>query len=139
VGQASNRPREWDPNAAGYGRRYGSAFAEHVVAITLQDGVALGLDEDNRYFNSGERGFGRRLAYALTSPFLARHSDRSRSLSFSALGGAAGGSLIQQIWQPASTGEMTNAARTFGLTFAFRAGMDVVREFAPRRLGAFLR
>jgi hypothetical protein len=140
VDQAIDQPRKWGQGGDGYGLRYGSAFAEHVIDATLTDGLALGLDEDNRYFNSGAHSFGRRLEYALTSPFLARHSDRSRSISVSGIGGAAGASLIQQIWQPGSiSAGMTNAGRTFGLTFAFRAGMDVVREFAPRSVGNFLR
>jgi hypothetical protein len=140
VDQAIAQPRKWGQGGEGYGLRYGSAFAEHVIDATLTDGFALGLNEDNRYFNSGAHRFGRRLEYALTSPFLARHSDRSRSISYSAVGGAAGAALIQQIWQPGSTSaEMTNAARSFGLTFAFRAGMDIVREFAPRAVGNFLR
>jgi hypothetical protein len=136
--QAIDRPREWGQGAIGYGRRYGSDFAEHVIATTLQNGFALGLDEDNRYFNSGAHGFGRRLRYALTSPFLARHSDGSRSLSLSALGGVAGASAIQQVWQPRSTADFGNAARTFGVTFAFRVGLDVAREFAPRKLRALI-
>ena len=139
VDQATDRPREWGQGSEGYGRRIAAIYGRDVVVATLQDGSALALDEDNRYFRSGEAGFARRLEYSLTSPFLARRSDGSRTLSYSALGGVAGGSLIQQIWQPPSTEHPGNAARTFSLTFAFRAGLDVVREFAPRKLGAFVR
>jgi hypothetical protein len=138
IDQAIDRPREWGQGGLGYARRYGSDFAEHVIATTLQNGFAVGLDEDNRYFNSGAHGFGRRLRYALTSPFLARHSNGSRSLSLSALGGVAGASAIEQIWQPRSTATFGNAAIIFGGTFALRAGVDVLREFAPRKLGALL-
>jgi hypothetical protein len=34
---------------------------------------------------------------------------------------------------------MNQAARSIGLTFAFRAGMDVVREFTPRAFGVIIR
>lgn len=134
IDQAASRPGEWGQGTAGYGHRFGNYFALNAIGTTLQDGLALGLDEDNRYFNSGRRGFGRRLGYAVMSPFLARHSNGSRSISISALGGFAGASLIEQSWQPPSTDHIGNAARSFGLTFAFRVGIDIVREFAPRRV-----
>jgi hypothetical protein len=139
IDQAKNRPMEWRQGALGYERRFGNALARSVIANTLQHGLALGLDEDDRYFNSGQRGFGRRLGYAITSPLLARHSDKSRSLSISAIAGVAGASLITQIWQPRSTSRMGNAARSFGLTFAFRAAIDVWRELTPRVAGAIMR
>jgi hypothetical protein len=137
--QLRDHPKEWGEGSLGYGRRFGNDFATHIVTTSLQNGLALGLGEDDRYFSSGERGFGHRLAYALTSPLLARRSDGSRTIALSALGGAAGGALVQQVWQPRSTSHMSNAARSFGLTFAFRAGLDFAREFAPRAFGAFFR
>ncbi len=139
VNQWANRPAEWRAGAAGYGRRFSDAFARNIIGNTLQDGLALKLDEDNRYFNSGQRGFVRRLGYAVASSLLARHSNGSRSPSISALGGVAGASLIGQIWQPRSASNIGYAARSFGLTFAFRAGIDVVREFAPRPVEAVVR
>jgi hypothetical protein len=139
LGQWENRPREWGQGAAGYGLRYRDSFARNSIVATLQDGLALGLDEDNRYFTSGEHGLKRRLEYVLTSPFLARHSDGSRTLSISALGGVAAGSLIQQAWQPPSTAYMGNAVRSFALTFAFREGLHFFREFAPRRMAEMFR
>ena len=137
--QWRNHPKEWGQGSLGFERRFGNDFAAHIVTSTLQHGFAWGLGEDNRYFNSGEHGFGHRLLYALSSPLLARHVDGSRSISVSALAGVAGGSLIEQAWQPPSTSRMGNAARSFGLTFAFRAGLDFAREFAPRALGALVR
>jgi hypothetical protein len=116
IGHARNRPREWEQGFLGYRRRLGDAYAQRVIGTTLQHGFAAALHEDNRYFNSGKRGFGRRFAYAFTSPFLARHDDGSRSLSVSAIGGVAGASMIGQIWQARSTS-----------------------EFMPRAVGAFIR
>jgi hypothetical protein len=139
IDQATDRPREWGQGSAGYANRFGHAFALNVVTMTLQDGFAQGLGEDNRYFRSGRRGVARRLEYALASPFLARRPDGARSISISALGGVAGGSLLQEAWQPPSTRGIGYAGRTFGLTFAFRMSLDVVREFAPRPVADLLR
>ncbi len=139
VNQAANRPAEWRQGGVGYGRRFGDQLAQTIIGNTLQDGLAFKLDEDNRYFNSGQRGFARRLGYAIASSVLARRSNGSRTVSISALGGVAGASLIDGIWQPRSASNIGYAARSFGLTFAFRAGIDIVREFAPRPLETALR
>src|SRR5262249_47961307 len=85
IGPWRNIPREWGQGRLGYQRRYGDAMAQRIIGLTLQHGFALALHEDNRYFRSGKHGFARRFGYAFVSPFLARHDDGSRSLSFSAI------------------------------------------------------
>ncbi len=132
VEQAENWPHEWGQGSAGYARRFADSYGSHFITVSLEDGLGLGLGEDNRFYRSGRRGFASRLEYALTSPFLARRPDGSRTLSISALAGVAGGSLIQAAWQPRSSSGIGYAAESFGLTFGFRMGVDIVREFAPR-------
>ena len=132
INQADNEPREWAQGAAGFGRRFGSAYGEHFVGEALEQGIALALHEDNRYFASGEQGFGRRLRYALASTFLARHDDGSRGIAVSSIGSAAGTAFLSRAWQPRSTRSAGDAAVTFGLTLAARAGFNVAREFSPR-------
>jgi hypothetical protein len=139
VWQAADRPTETGQGAGAYGRRFGNAYAYNAISMTLQDGIALGLAEDNRYFASGRHGFGPRLKFALVSPFLAWHGDGSRRVSISALTGVAAGTAIQEIWLPASAQNAWYAAASFGLTFAFRMGLDVVREFAPRPVAHIVR
>ena len=136
IDQGKNRPREWGQGTVGYSRRFGSYMAESIIGNSFQHGFALGLGEDNRYFYSASHNLARRFAYAAASPLLARHSNGSRRLSVSALGGVAAGALIAQAWQSRSRGNIQYAARSFALTFAFRAGFDVVREFAPKFVGA---
>ena len=132
--QAVDRPREYGQGAEGFGLRMGSAFGERVIGQTFEHGFALGLHEDNRYFASGRRGFGRRAAYAFASAFLARHDDGSRGVSYSTLGGAAVGSFVSRTWQPRSTTSLADGAVSFGITMGLRAGFNLLREFAPARL-----
>jgi hypothetical protein len=133
--QWKHNPKEWGQGAAGYSRRFGNRMAGSILDNTFQRGFALALGEDDRYFYAGSHNAAYRAAYALSSPFLARHSSGRRTLALSAIGGVAVGSLIQQAWQPRSTWPIRNAARSFALTFIFRAGFDLVREFAPKALG----
>ncbi len=129
--QAIHRPKEWGRGIEGFGLRTGNSYAMYVIAKTFENGFALGLHEDNRYFASGRRGFGRRLAYAFSSSFLARHDEGSRGLSMSVLGGTAVGALLSRPWQPRSTGSAEDAGVSFGVTLGLRVAFNVAREFKP--------
>jgi hypothetical protein len=137
IGQLRGAPDEWGGGAEGFGRRLGSAYAQRVVGQTIENGLAFGLHEDNRYFRSGKTGIGR-LGYAISSAFLARHDDGSRFISVSAIGGNAGSAFISRAWQPRSTTSMGDGAISFGVTMGARVGLNVAREFLPGRVVKFL-
>lgn len=129
IGQWENRPKEWKQGSRGYGLRYGSSFAEHIVNTTLASSVAAALGEDNRYLRSGESGFGARSEYALESTFLARRNDGTRRLSVSRIVGFAGAALISRLWQPRSTRGLRYAGFNFGTEIGAAAGFNFAREF----------
>ncbi len=131
ISQAMDSPDEWESNARGYGFRVASTWGQSAVSSTFENGIALGLDEDNRYFASGEHGVMRRLKYAIASSFLARHDNGTRSLSISAIGGPAAGAAISRLWQPDSTNSARDAAQSFGVSIGARVGFNVAREFIP--------
>jgi hypothetical protein len=139
VTQGTGQPEEWGQGARGFARRFGSGYAGRFIGQSVEQGIAFGLHEDNRYFASGEREFSHRLAYALSSTILARHDDGTRHISISGIGGAAAGSFLTRPWQPPSTGSASDAAVSLGLTFAVRAGLNVAREFGPAFLAKVLR
>ena len=132
LGQARDRPKEWKQGAEGYGMRYGSAFAEHIVRETLEFGASSLLHEDNRYIPSGQAGAKARIAYAVESTFLARRDDGSRRLSYSRIGAFAGAAFISRLWQPHSTAGARSATINFGTTIGIATGFNVAREFLPR-------
>lgn len=136
--QAHNRPSEWGQGTEGFGLRYGSFYAEHFISQVFEQGVSYRLHEDNRYFVSGKRNPALRLGYAVSSTLLTRHDDGSRAISVSAIGGAATAAFISRAWQPRSTTSMGDAAVSFGVTMAVRAGFNVLREFSPRFAGRVL-
>ncbi len=138
LNHALDRNPEWGQGTVGFTRRLGDAYAENFIRQTILHSTAYWLHEDDRYFTSGKRGFGRRLEYALTSTLLARHDDGSRSVSIAVLGSAAGMPFITRAWQPPSSTTAGDAAVAFGVAIAARAGLNVAREFAPRLLGALL-
>ena len=139
INQAWNRPKEWKQDAAGFGWRYGSIYAEYLISQTFEQGVSYMRHEDNRYFVSGDRNVLRRFGWALTGAVLARHDDGRLRPSISAIGGAAAAAFVSRAWQPRSTTSAGDGAVSFGLTLAGRAGLNVMREFSPRFAARILR
>jgi hypothetical protein len=78
IGQWRDAPRQYGQGAEGYGRRYASSYAQHLVNATLMFGGSNIFREDNRYVPSGQSGVGTRIKYALKSKFLTRHNGARR-------------------------------------------------------------
>ena len=112
--QWNDKPEEWEQGASGYGKRFANILGQYSIQRTVTFGLGSALHEDNRYFNSGKHGVWPRTGYALTSGFLARHDDGSRSLSFSQVGGVAAGAFLSRLWQPASQGSAGDGAVSLG-------------------------
>lgn len=131
IGQWRDVPHEWGEGGLGFGRRFASSYAEHIVRETLLFGSSSALHEDNRYIRSSESGVGNRLKYALESSVLARHDDGTRHLTFAKIGSFLGAAFISRTWQPASTRGPAHAGYDFGISMGASAGFNVVREFLP--------
>jgi hypothetical protein len=131
ISQAKDTPKEWRGGAEGYGKRIGSAYAQHFIRGTLEYGLSAALHEDNRYFVSGQTGFLRRTKYAVVSTLRARHDNGDQSFSFSCVGSAAGTAFISRAWQPRSTTGAEDGAVSFGISMGSDIGFNVFREFWP--------
>jgi len=131
ITQWEDVPKAWGEGAEGYGHRFGNYFAKQTTQRTLRLGLETLLHEDNRYFTSGEHGFGRRVLYALERSILARKDDGTFRISLSQIGSTAGASFISRLWQPSTNNSAGDGAVSFGIGMATNAGLNVVREFLP--------
>lgn len=138
-GQWRDSPWEWKQGARGYGLRYGSGFATRVTRETITFSAATLLHEDNRYFRSPSTGTGARLKYAIFSTFLARKDDGTRRFSFSGVGGMFGSAMISRTWQPSSNAGFGNGMVNFGSQIGVAAGLNVAREFLPKRFRTIIK
>jgi hypothetical protein len=129
--QWMDSPKEWGQGAAGYGRRVADSFGFNAVRTTITFASSIPLHEDNRYFASTRSSFGGRVAHALLSPVTARGVNGHRKFSFSSTGGMVGATLIEQAWAPPSWRSGGYIAHTLAVTYAWTAGMNLVREFVP--------
>jgi hypothetical protein len=131
IDQWKDKPPEWEQGASGYGKRYANIFGQYSIQRTATFGLGSVLHEDNRYFNSGKKGFWARTGYAVVSGVLARHDDGTRHLSISQLGGVAAGAFLSRTWQPPSQHSLGDGAVSFGITMASNMGFSVVKEYLP--------
>ncbi len=73
VGQAQNSQPEFGQGAAGYGKRYGVAFANSTVGSFMTGAVfPSAFKQDPRYYQLVHGGFKRRAAYSLSRIFITR-------------------------------------------------------------------
>ncbi len=136
--QWRDKPPEWEQGASGYGRRFANIVGQYSIQRTVTFGLSSALHEDNRYFNSGKKGFWPRTGYALASGVLSRHDNGSLHLSISQVGGVASGALLSRFWLPPSQDSAKDAAVSFGITMASNMGFGILKEFLPD-LGRALR
>src|SRR6478752_6999396 len=129
--QWRDKPPEWEQGASGYGKRFANIVGQYSIQRTVTFGLASGLHEDNRYFNSGKKGLWPRAGYAIASGILARHDDGSRHVSISQVGGVAAGAFLSRAWQPTSQHSAGDGAVSFGISMASNMGFSVVKEFLP--------
>jgi hypothetical protein len=139
IDQWNDKPSEWEQGGSGYGRRYANIFGQYSIQRTVAFAMSSALDEDNRYFNSGKKGFWPRTWYALESGFLARHRDGHRSFSFSQVGGVAAGAFLARLWLPPSQESAADGAVSFAISTAANVGAGVVKEFVPDIIRVFTR
>jgi hypothetical protein len=131
IDQANDKPEEWEQGASGYGKRFANILGQYSIQRTVTYGLGSALHEDNRYFNSGKKGFWPRTGYALSSGILARHDDGSRHFSISQVGGVAAGAFLARVWLPPSQSSAGDGAVSFGITMGSNAGFGIVKEFLP--------
>lgn len=129
-----NVPEEWGSGAAGLGKRFASAFGHHLVKATVQFGVAKAFHEDLKYYPSEKQGFGHRLEHALVSTVYVRKTNgEGEKISAAKISGNAAGGFVSRLWQPASLHTVASGFASTGISFGVDAGLNVVREFWPRR------
>ncbi|MGA1985761.1 MAG: hypothetical protein ABSG72_05780 [Candidatus Sulfotelmatobacter sp.] len=84
--QATKTPPEWRQGAAGYGERFGSAFAVGAVTTTTRYTLAQAFHEDTLYYRCECKGVSPRIKHALISSFTGRRgADGHRAFSFAAV------------------------------------------------------
>jgi hypothetical protein len=133
LAQWRERPPEWGTGGTGYARRWASEYAESAIGDTAKYTVARIFHQDPAFTRCECEGLGRRLAHALDAPFMARKRNGVRVFSVASLAGVVTGQVVSaSTWYPAPRGAR-DGLKHAGVSLVTKMGVDVFKEFRPRR------
>jgi hypothetical protein len=119
INQAEDNFPEYGQGAAGFGKRYGAAFADQISSGFFSNYLFPVLfKEDPRYFRLGQGSVSHRIGYSLAQEFIAHTDSGKRTFNFSNVLGAVSTGGLSNVYYPESS-------RGFGLTMS-RAGISLL-------------
>ncbi len=131
VEQAGNTYVDFGQGARGYGRRYGTAYADFFTADFLGETLFPVLfKQDPRYFYSGEGTIRVRTLYAISNSVVCLGDNGRKQVNYSRILGDLSSGGISNLYYPASS--RNGAALTFynfGFGIAAQAATNLVQEF----------
>jgi hypothetical protein len=133
ISQAENSEPGYGQGAAGYGKRYGAAFADGTIENFMTGAVLpTVLREDPRYYQLGRGGFRHRTVYAVSRIFVTRTDSGHAQFNFSEfLGSASAAAISTYSYHPSSDRTLSNTASVWGTQVGYDTITLVVKEFWP--------
>jgi hypothetical protein len=133
ISQAENSEPGYGQGAAGYGKRFGAAFADGAIENFLTSAALPVLfREDPRFFQHGKGGFWRRSAYAVGRVFVTRTDSGASQVNYSEiLGSALAAGISTYGYHPHADRTVANTASVWGSQVGYDTISFVVKEFWP--------
>jgi len=132
IRQAQNSYPAFGQGMAGYGKRYGTAFADQVDGNIMVGAVfPTILKTDPRYFQLGKGGFGRRFGYAISRIFVTRRDSGGSLFNFPEFVGNATAITISNVYYPAADRGFTSGLNNWGIQMGIDAFGNELKEFWP--------
>jgi hypothetical protein len=128
ISQAENSEPGFGQGAAGYGKRFGSAFADGTIENFITGAVLPSvLHQDPR---SG--GFWQRTGYAMSRIVVTRADSGKQQFNYSEIVGSAVSAAISNYsYHPQEDRNLGNAASVWGSQIGYDTITIVVKEFWP--------
>lgn len=132
IRQAQNSYPAFGQGMAGYGRRYGTAFADQVDGNMMVGAVFPSiLRMDPRYFQLGEGGFGHRFWYAFSRVFVTRKDSGGNIFNVPEFAGNASAIGISTLYYPAQDRSGQSFISGWGVQMGVDAFGNELKEFWP--------
>jgi hypothetical protein len=133
ISQAENSEPGYGQGAAGYGKRFGAAFADGSIENFMTSAVFPSLlRQDPRFFQSGKGGFWHRTGYAMTRVIITRGDSGHSQANFSeVIGSALSAGISTYSYHPRADRNLRNAASVWGSQVGYDTLTYVVKEFWP--------
>ena len=133
ISQAENSEPAYGQGAEGYGKRFGTAFADGTIENYMTAAVLPALlRQDPRFYQLGKGGFWHRTGYALSRLVITRSDSGSKQFNFSEIAGSAAAAFIcNYSYHPQDDQNVPNALSVWSTQVGYDAIAIVVKEFWP--------
>ena len=132
ISQAQNSEPGYEQGWAGYGKRYGAAFADNTIENYWVGAIfPTILKQDPRYFQMGKGGFWRRTGYSVSRIFITRTDSGGEQFNYSEILGSAVSAGISNIYHPAGDRTVANTMSVWGTQVGWDTVALVAKEFWP--------
>ena len=133
IGQAENSQGGYGQGAAGYGKRYGAAFADGTIEDYMTGAIIPSLlHQDPRYFQLGKGSFWHRTGYAMSRIVIIRSDSGHNQFNFSeVIGSGAAASIGTFSYYPRNDRTASNVMSVWGTQLGIDTFVIVLREFWP--------
>jgi hypothetical protein len=133
----SNRP--FGQEASGYSRYFAAAYANHVIADFLTEGVYPSLfHQDPRYFRKGSGSTASRLKYAISRVFRTQTDAGGTAFNYSRVLGASSTVAISSLYY-ANHRNAAASTTGFGVQLGGAMAVNILKEFWPDLSRRFFR
>ena len=133
VSQAQDSEPGYGQGAEGYGKRFGSAFADGTIENFMTGAILPSLlRQDPRFFQSSQGGFWHRAGYAVSRIVVTRTDSGHQQFNFSEVfGSAASAAISTYSYHPSADRTLSNTASVWGTQVGYDTMTIVVKEFWP--------
>jgi len=133
ISQAENSEPGFGQGAEGYGKRFGSAFADGTIEnFMVAAALPSLLHQDPRFFQLGHGGFFHRTGYAVSRIVITRSDSGHHEFNFSEIfGSAASAAISTYSYHPKGDRTVSNTASVWGTQVGYDSITFVIREFWP--------
>ena len=132
ISMAQDQYRSFGQGASGFGKYYGTAFADLAVGNAMTEAIVpIALHQDPRYFIRGEGGFWKRTAYAMKWTLITRNDAGASSWNASEILGNGIAAGISNAYYPAEDRSAGKTMTKWGQQIGIDTAFNVMKEFWP--------
>jgi hypothetical protein len=132
IRQAEDSSPAFGQGMQGYGKRYGSAFADQVDGNVMVGGLFPSIMKvDPRYFQLGKGSVPRRMGYAFSRIFVARTDAGKHIFNVPEFAGNATAIAISNVYYPAADRGFSTSMSDWGTQMGLDAFGNELKEFWP--------
>jgi hypothetical protein len=133
ISQAENSEPGYGQGAEGYGKRFGSAYADGTIENFMAGAILPSLlHQDPRFYQESEGGFTHRAGYAVSRIFITRSDSEHHQFNYSEIfGSALAAGLSTYSYHPRADKNVDNALSVWSSELGYDTITIVVKEFWP--------